>query len=243
MGVITFNNIASSTIGLQVATFPDYTIPQREYQVISIPGRDGDLVIDNGNYKPVKKKYEINISVAIQNGLTAQETFSRISNWVHSASGYAKLSDTYDSGYYMLAYYSGPADITNIFNEAGEGELEFTCKPRRYLNSGDTPQTFTAAGTITNPTTHPSEPILNITTNDTQGTVMIGNQSFTIKAGVGGHITVNSELQDAYYGTSNKNNFIVLNDGDFPKIGPGSSAISFNGGIQSVEVIPKWWTV
>jgi phage-related protein len=40
----------------------------------------------------------------------------------------------------------------------------------------------------------------------------------------------------------NRNSTITLNNG-FPKLVPGENNISFSGGITSVEVIPKWWTL
>ena len=55
--------------------------------------------------------------------------------------------------------------------------------------------------------------------------------------------TVDCELQNAYREGYNMNNLMILNGEEFPKIDPGIHAITFNGGVQSVEVIPRWWTV
>ena len=41
MGVITFNGITSSSVGVEVETFPNYVAPQKDYEVIHIPGRNG----------------------------------------------------------------------------------------------------------------------------------------------------------------------------------------------------------
>ena len=54
--------------------------------------------------------------------------------------------------------------------------------------------------------------------------------------------TIDSELQDAYKGTTNCNSLVTLSNG-FPKLIKGENEISFSGGITSVEVIPKWWTL
>ena len=56
-------------------------------------------------------------------------------------------------------------------------------------------------------------------------------------------MVIDSELQDAYHGTSNWNKNITLNDRRFPKLKAGENLISFSGGITSVEVIPRWWTL
>ena len=37
--------------------------------------------------------------------------------------------------------------------------------------------------------------------------------------------------------------YVVLKNREFPKLVPGSNTISFSGGITSVEIIPRWWTI
>lgn len=242
MGVITFNNVTSSSLGIEVETFPDYVAPEKEYQVTHVPGRNGDLVVDTKTYKNVPKAYKV--SMATRNGETFEQKMNAVVEWLHSASGYARLEDTYEPDHYRMAYYSEPATINNLFNEAGKATLKFVCKPQKYLKSGETSVTFTTDGEIQNPTGHSSSPIIKVVTDNTQGSVSIGNHSFSIKAGAGTDpITVDCELQDAYSGTNNKNSFIVLTDGEFPVIDPGTQTITFDGGVQSVEVTPRWWTV
>ena len=51
MGIITFNNISSKSVGLEVETFPDYVAPQKIYEVTHVPGRNGDLVRDTKTYE------------------------------------------------------------------------------------------------------------------------------------------------------------------------------------------------
>jgi phage-related protein len=169
---------------------------------------------------------------------------NQVAEWLHSASGYARLEDTYEPDYYRMAYYSESVSFENLFNEAGKATLNFICKPQRYLKSGETSISFTEEGTIQNGTRFSSSPVLKVTTDNTQGSVSIGNHTITIKAGAGTDpITIDCELQDAWSGTTNKNPFIILTDGEFPVIDPGTQTITFDGGVQSVEVTPRWWTV
>ena len=242
MGVITFNNVTSSSLGIEVETFPDYIAPEKEYQVTHVPGRNGDLVVDTKTYQNVPRPYEV--SMVTRNSETFTQKMNAIAEWLHSASGYARLEDTYEPDYYRMAYYSESLSIENLFNEAGKATLNFICKPQRYLKTGETPVTFTSAGTIQNGTGFASSPIIKVTTNNTQGSVSIGNHTFSIKAGAGTDpITVDCELQDAWSGTTNKNSYIVLTNGEFPVIDPGTQTVTFDGGVQSVEVTPRWWTV
>ena len=169
---------------------------------------------------------------------------NQVAEWLHSASGYARLEDTYEPDYYRMAYYAESVSIENLFNEAGKATLNFICKPQRYLKSGETPVSFTEEGTIQNGTRFASSPVLKVITDNTQGSISIGNHTIAIKAGAGTDpITIDCELQDAWSGTTNKNPFIILTDGEFPVIDPGTQTITFDGGVQSVEVTPRWWTV
>lgn len=246
MGVIIFNNQSSADFGLEVATFPSYEIPERDYDIIHVPGRNGDVIIDNGTFKNVSRSYTV--SVATGNN-SFPETVNPIVEWLHSSSGYARLEDSYEPDYYRMALYKDSNTIYNLYNDAAQANISFECKPQRFLKSGtDTVQSFMASGsTITNPTAFTSYPIitLSIATRST-GSLTIGSQTFSIKAQSSGtlfDITIDSELQDVYSGTLNKNSMITLSNGEFPKLKPGSSTITFSGCIAKVEVIPKWWTI
>lgn len=241
MGIVIFNNISSKEVGVEVETFPTYNVPEKVYQTISVPGRNGDVVFDTKTFRNVPRNYKV--GVVTFGEMTYSQKMSQVAEWLHSASGYARLEDSYDEEFFRLAYFNSSLSIENLFDEAGRAEIPFICKPQRYYKSGELPILFETTGQIQNGTKYDALPILNITTDDTAGTVSIGSYNFGILAGSGTHITMDCELQDAYYNTENKNSFIVLNGADFPKLVPGLSTISFTGGVQSVEVIPRWWTV
>ena len=48
MGVIIFNNKSSADCRIQVAHPPGYAYPERDYTITHIPGRNGDIIQDNG---------------------------------------------------------------------------------------------------------------------------------------------------------------------------------------------------
>lgn len=74
-----------------------------------------------------------------------------------------------------------------------------------------------------------------------KGVLQIGKYTVTI-SDINSLVTIDCELQDAYNGTANRNSTITLSNG-FPKLVSGTNSIAFSGGITSVEVIPKWWTL
>lgn len=240
MGIITFNSVSSATVGINVETFPTYETPERDYESIHVPGRNGDVVIDTGTFRNTIRSYKV--SMVASSSVPYYKTMNKVAEWLHSGSGYCRLEDTYEPDYYTYGYYKQKTSFENLFNEAGRATLNFECKPQRYLKTGDDVVTFSSPGTITNPTKYTSLPIITITTDNTTGTVGIGNCSFTVKDGAG-TITVNSETQDVYTGTANKNYYVTLVSGSFPTLESGSNTITFSGGVTKVEIIPKWWTI
>jgi len=237
MGVIIYNGISSLDYDIQVEHPPEYTTPERDYLLQSIPGRNGDLVQDNGCYKNVSRSYDIAIGSYEEEHVTLA---NRISEWLHSGSGYVYLEDSYQPQYYRLAMYSEGTTISNLYNHAGRSTINFNCKPQRFLKSGDALINITNNQTLTNPTDFIALPLI-IIHGSGSGLLTIGSHVVSISAITNGMV-LNSDMQDAYYLTSNLNLTITLSNG-FPKLEAGINAISFSGGITSIDIIPKWWTL
>ena len=240
MGIIMFNGKSSKDVGIDVETFPTYDVPEKEFEIIHVPGRNGDVVIDSKTFKNVNAQYKV--SIATYN-VPYHQKMRNVAEWLHSSPGYAILEDSYSPDFYRYAYYKDSVSVENLFNEAGKATIKFVCKPQKFLKSGKFPVSFSASGIIQNGTGYESLPLIVVHTNNTEGTVTIGGVTFTILAGSGTTVTVDSELQDAYQGSTNLNSYIRLNDGEFPPIKPGLNSIAITGGVQSIDITPRWWTV
>ena len=239
MGVIIFNGIPSTNYGIHVEKPPVYATPERDYEVVHIPGRNGDLVIDNGSYQNVTRKYSISVGEIDGNFTTLA---AGVSEWLHSASGYARLEDSYESDYFRLAYYVADAEMENLFHQAGKMSIEFNCKPARFLKAGERAVPLTTAGSLRNPTFQKSFPKLTVVVSGS-GTLTVGDQTITISGLTNStRMVIDSELQDVYEEGSltNLNSKVSFSDG-FPLLSPGVNTITFTGSITSVEVVPRWW--
>jgi phage-related protein len=248
MGVIVFNGISSKDVGIEVETFPAYIVPEKEYEIYHVPGRSGDIVVDTGNYKNVARSYYV--SIATWDEVSYSKKINRVAEWLHSASGYARLEDSYDEDFFRMAYYNEQVSIENLFNQAGRATINFECKPQRYLKTGEYPVVFNNEGIIQNGTTCNALPLIKITksASDGAGAITIGDDIVAILAGSNTEFYIDCERQDAfYYNNQNiavsQNQYIQLYLGTFPRLKPGSNTIYFTGGISSVEVIPRWWTI
>lgn len=248
MGIITFNGMTSSSYGIVVEHFPDYEYPERDYTVTHVPGRNGDIVVDNGSYQNVKRTYQIAI------GATSQESFSdisrKISRWLHEPSTYARLEDTYEPDVYRLAYYDENNKIENVLDRAGRAEISFVCKPQKYLKSGEIPLSYPNDGNniyLWNSTAFNSKPIITIhpARDNSRGIIWINDKAFIINNMMENQaITIDSELEDVYDAETKSINLNSKIDFiDFPEFKPYSNVIRANGFISHIDIIPRWWTL
>ena len=92
-----------------------------------------------------------------------------------------------------------------------------------------------STSTIDNPGSVYSEPVITVYgTGDI--TLMVGTVIVELE-GISGSITLDSELQEAYSGTTGMNSAM---SGEFPILKPGMNAISWSGEVTKVEVKPNW---
>ena len=236
MGIVVFNGISSQDLHIQVQTEPSYDFPEKDYEVTHVPGRNGDIVIDQGSWQNVSRKYNLAMDAG---KISYTEVASKLVQWLHSASGYARLEDSYEPDFYRMAMYKDSGSISNIFNKAGQIEVEFTCKPQRYFKSGEAADIFVASSEYRNPTDFPAKPLIKIHGSGS-GVVGIGTYTVTINDIIDGMI-VDSEQQDTYKDQMNCNSKVSITE--YPKLVSGNNVISISGGVTSIEIIPRWWTL
>lgn len=234
MGVIIFNNKSSADCRIQVAHPPGYAYPERDYTITHIPGRNGDIIQDNGCYKNVERTYEVSFDVPNEDFATYANA---VSAWLHSTTGYARLEDSYEPNYYRMATYQESNIFENLYNQAGTATIVFECKPQRFLKTGDNIITIQNSLTIMNPTGFEAYPLFKVT--GTSGVLTVNGNSITFSS-IDDFVILDCELQDAYKENINKNSTI---SGTFPVLKTGSNTISWTGDISSVTMKPRWWTI
>lgn len=237
MGIITFNGGSSQNI-FQVEHPPEYEIPERDYDIVPVPGRNGDLTLDKGSYKNVNRSYDI--AFGSQTGDFVAMA-NAVAKWLHSTSGYARLEDSYEPDYYKIAKFSEEVSLQNILQHAGRATINFNRKPQRFLKTGEAKSSILNGSTLINPTNYIALPTITIKgTGD--GILNVGTYSVAIR-NIITSIDINSEIEEAYNGGTNLNIYVTFNNNEVPKLVPGNNVISFSGGITSVDVVPKWWTI
>lgn len=237
--MIVWAGVPSDHVGVVVEHYPDQPGPARQYETISVPGRNGDLIIDRGSYSNYTQSYDIYFSAEHSRLYRGAPMGARaVRAWLLGPVGYQVLEDSYDPDFYRTAYYVGPPDVENIMNRFGRLTISFNCKPQRWRKDGRRSVTLTAPGTLYNDL-FPAKPLIRVN-GTAAGTLTVGAYTVAINE-LADYIMLDSDLQDAYRGTQNENAAIATDA--FPVLEHGDNAISWTGGITSVEITPKWWTI
>lgn len=238
MGNIYFDNVNISAAYSATPTGSGtFGAPARDVEAIEVPGRNGDIVIDHGRYSNIEVVYPcfINRNFA--------QNYQGLKSFLTSRIGYKRLEDDYHPGYYRMAYFaSGIEPDMRTLNRAGSFELVFSCKPQKYLTSGETPVAMSASGAIFNPTLFEAKPIITVTgTAGGSGTISIGGKTLTISYIVNGMV-LDSDEENARSAdhASNYNNYV---SGEFPVIPGGSQTVTITGAISALSIVPNWWEI
>lgn len=230
----TFAGHDSRDYGVYISGHGTFDAPTRVYELISVPGRSGDLVGAERRLENIELTYPAFVYSDFKNKMAA------LRGMLLSQIGYQRLEDTYHPDEFRKALYSGGLTVeTNGRNDAGEFDLTFICKPQRYLKSGETAQTIASGGSITNPTDFESQPLIVVTG---AGQLQIGQTTLTIASGFSS-VTIDCEMMDCYSGTQSANDKVTFSGNNFPVLKPGSNGVVFGSGITNVQITPRWWRV
>lgn len=171
-----YGDVSANDYDVYVAGDGVYDAPARNVELVSVPGRNGSLIIDKGNFENITIEYPAFIFA------TTQEEFknklTRFINAIMSQRGYQRLSDTYHPDEYRMALYTESIDVNPAhYNRAGQFTLKFNCKPQKYLTSGEEESTVTNGMSLINPTLFDSEPLIKL---DGYGTVAFNGYSINV---------------------------------------------------------------
>ena len=172
----TFDGVSSKTYGVYISGDAAFNAPERDVEMIEIPGRNGAYVLDKGRFANITVTYPAGIFGTTESDFA--EGISDLRNVLASKKGYCRLEDEYNPDEYRMAVYRSGLDVTPAQLKAGEFEIVFDCMPQRFLTSGETKTAVASGGSVTNPTLFDASPLLEVTG---YGTIGIGNYSIDVE--------------------------------------------------------------
>lgn len=230
-----FGGESSLDYGIGISGSGTYNKPAKRAEKHTVPGRNGDLYIEDGSYENLEYKFPAYIVEDLPLKIDAFAAF------LLSQRGYQRLCDSYHPEHFRMGMYLGGLEVTTgTLNAYGRFDVRFDVKPQKFLISGEHELVFTEDGTVSNPTRFASRPLIRVYGT---GVLGIGDQSITILE-ADQYTDIDCDTEEAYKDSyaHNRNNKIILSGLNFPELKPGDNGISLDG-ITRVELIPRWWTL
>ena len=119
--IFTINNKTNKDFNFKVKASNHLIKPKKKLEFISIPGRTGDLIIDEGARE--------NFNLVIEGYIDARESNLKtlcdsLDNWLNSTTGYQTI--TFDDGTVLKGVLISEINPVEVVKNFGELSLEFS---------------------------------------------------------------------------------------------------------------------
>lgn len=218
-----------SDYGVYVSKRPSIPSPKRRITNVVIPGKSSSLRFDENTYEDISIAVECSIKDEV-----LPDKIDEIKEWL-LAYGESDLIFSNQNNKKYIAQVVNAIDFTQVLKYISKFVIVFNCRPFKYESESTTIEMI-AEGSITNPGSIYSEPIIKIFGSGDIN-VTINSEIIKLKE-VTDHIILDTVQQNCYNETiDNLNNKM---NGEFPKFEVGENNISWTGAVSKVEVIPNW---
>lgn len=242
-----YNGKDSRRFGVYITDKTAYDKPERDISMIQVPGRNGDLIVDNGGYKNLSVKYDLRIAADNIRGINNPDDFShafeKAANWLQPTNNYFVLEDSYNPGYYRMGCIKSAISVKTKHPLIADFSVTFSCKPYRYRVESEEIE-ITENTTINNEENAESLPLIRVYTNvvydsetETDHYFSIGDNTFHVK-NINGYVDIDSDMMNVFKGTTAMNNNYYSDT--FPSLMPGSNVVALLQNVSKLVITPRW---
>lgn len=228
------DGVDARSVGIKLQSPVEFSDAVPVVDIQSIPGRNGDLVWDTGSYENRSGSASC---FCLQKDV--EKALSAAGRFLMSSKGYRRLETSDDPDHFWMARVENSPEIAMRLRTLAPFSIDFDCKPQRFLKDGENPVVFTANGSLFNQYGQVALPFITLY-GQGPGRLTIGDCVVEVKA-LEGTLYLDSDTQNAYNNNGNQN--LNINAPIFPTLPDGEIQIAFSGGIERVEIIPRWWEV
>ena len=119
--IFTINSKTNKDFNFKVKSSNHLLKPRKKLEFISVPGRTGDLILDNNS----RENFNLIIEGYIDGRKTNLKTLTeQLDLWLNSSKGYQSI--TFDDGTVLKAVLISEIDINEVVKNFGELTLEFS---------------------------------------------------------------------------------------------------------------------
>jgi len=121
--MFTYKGIRSDAMHLQIENNLRFTAPRRNVDLINVPGRDGELLLDQGRFEPVNQ--QIPCRMVLPTGQNVEQAASRIHNWLSTDVGYHDFTWSGDPDFVYKAMVNEGFNTQRVMEKYGRTVLKF----------------------------------------------------------------------------------------------------------------------
>lgn len=224
-----FNGKDFADFGVHVDESKAFGSPEKDYELVEIMGRNGNLSIYNDRFKDITLPFPC----FIRTGFI--EKYRSLLAYLNSQTGYQRLETDKEPNHFRKALFQGIVDPqTTAFNHGGFFTVNLLAHPQRFLKSGEIP---VSASELWNPTYFDSYPLIRCYGN---GSLMINSQTITVASNPYDYVDIDCDIMDAFCGANNANQYVSF-DTDSVVLKSGTNGITHN--MTKVEITPRWYEI
>lgn len=211
-----YKDISSDSLDLIIKEMPLVPQAERNIESISLNGRNGNLHIDNKNYK--SKNYSI---------ICYAKDLSKIDDICAFLQGSGKLVLSKYPNRYFNATIMNQISFKKYSNYLQEFPIQFELDPIAYSNE-ETIEELNESGSITIEGNTEIKPVVTITGT---GAITINGYSLVVQET---GITIDCELMNCTKNNLSKNDKVILDE--FPVLNVGTNEIVLGTGITNIDI-------
>ena len=127
-----YNGRDFSDFGVHVDESKAFGSPEKDYELIEVVGRNGNLSIYNDRFKDIV----LSFPCFIRSGFI--EKYRNLLAYLNSLNGYQRLETEKEPNHFRKALFTGSVDVqTTPWNQGGFFTINFSALPQRFLKSGE----------------------------------------------------------------------------------------------------------
>lgn len=226
------DGIDANSVGIRLQAPIVFSKAMPVVEMQTIPGRNGNLVFETGSYE---NRVGSASCFCLQKDV--EMAIGPVGRFLMSKKGYRRLETSDDPNHYWMARVENSPQIAMRLRTLAPFEISFDCKPQRFIKSGENAVMFASNGSISNQYGQIALPLITLY-GQGEGMLTIGDCVVEVKE-LDKVLFLDSDTQNAYNNNGNQN--MNINAPTFPTLTDGDTQIAFSGGIERVEIVPRWW--
>lgn len=227
---IFYNGESCKDVGLSVISRPAIPVPEREYEIIKVEGRDGELYRDKGTYKDIEIKIEFNF--VSKNPDVWAEDLRKVKKWLYGDKD-ERLILSDDPEYFYKVKQAVMGDSERKVRRIGKFEIAFTCDAFMYRVDGLEEKEITKY--LYNPY-RKTQPVYKVYGNGEMALEVNGNR---VTAEVDRQLNIDTKLGICYNAANEISNASISGEYEGLYLKEGENHFNFTEGFR-VILVPNW---